>query len=113
MLPSGQPGPTSVDFGRQNLLNRRRKAGLNAPAAAVNPTPFECFRGSFPPRPELHPGKGVLQSVTAEEGDIESSVCLGLAGAESFSRALLSLAWRVGVLLLALIGFGGGALADG
>lgn len=51
--------------------------------------------------------------MTAEEGDIESSVCLGLAGAESFSRALRSLTWRVGVLLLALIGFGGGALADG
>ena len=109
MPPSGQPGPTNVDFGLQILLNRRRNAGLSVPAAVMNPTLIEPLHGIPPDRAELCVRQGVSQGVFAEPEIAEISGCRD----SSFSRVWRNLAWRLGVLLLALIGFSGGALADG
>ncbi len=79
----------------------------------MNPSLTEPLRGIRPTRAELCVRQGVSQGLFVEPEGTEASGCRDLAGVASFTRVLRSLAWRVGVLLLALIGFGGGALADG
>lgn len=75
----------------------------------MNPTLIEPLHGIPPDRAELCVRQGVPQTVFAEPEIAEASGCRD----SSFSRVWRSLTWRVGLLLLALIGFGGGALADG
>ena len=79
----------------------------------MNPTLTEPPRGISPARAELCVRQGVSQNEFAEPEVAEASGCRGLAGIGSISRSLQSFAWHVGLLLLALIGCGGGALADG
>lgn len=79
----------------------------------MNPTLTEPLRGISPARAELCVRQGVPQNVFVEPEGTEASGCRDLAGVASLSRVLRSFAWRLGVLLLALFGFGGGALADG
>ncbi len=75
----------------------------------MNPAVTELLRGIPPARVELCFRQGVPQTVFAEPEVAEASGCRD----SSVSRVWRSLTWRVGLLLLALIGFGGGALADG